>query len=186
MSTKSAARLWANGPNLISLSRMLAAPAVVASIASRWWTLGFVIFLAAGASDALDGWLATRFNLRSKLGAYIDPLADKVLLTSIYAALAWVGVTPISLAVLIVFRDVMIVGAVVMSWVLEKPFEIKPLLISKANTSLQIACAAAALGAQAFGIQLGAWFQVGLYGVAALTLASLAAYLSIWLSHMSV
>jgi cardiolipin synthase (CMP-forming) len=177
---------WANAPNMITLGRMVLVPAVVAAIASRYWLLAFCLFVVAGLSDALDGWLAKRFDLRTELGAYIDPLADKALLASIYAALAWRGVAPVSLAVLIVFRDVMIVGAVMVSWLLQKPVTIRPLFISKANTVAQIAFAAAILGAESFSFELSSWFVIGLYGVAALTLASLAAYLSSWLSHMSV
>jgi cardiolipin synthase len=185
MQKKESIELWANAPNLITLGRMVLVPAVVAAIASRFWTLAFALFLIAGLSDALDGWLAKRFDLRTELGAYLDPLADKALLASIYASLAWEGIAPVSLAVLVVFRDVMIVGAVMVSWLLQKPVRIRPLFISKANTAAQIVFAAAVLGAESFAIGLTSWFDIGLYGVAALTLASLAAYLSRWLSHMN-
>ena len=79
----------------------------------------------------------------------------------------------------------MILGAVIVSWVLDKPVQIRPLWISKFNTAAQIAFAGAALGAMAFGLMQGVWFEPMLYAVTALTLASTAAYLAQWLRHMS-
>ena len=172
-------------PNLITLGRLVLVPAVITMIASDQWVGAFACFLVAGISDGIDGWLAKRFHLRTELGAYLDPLADKALLISIYVSLAWVHVAPVSLAVLVVFRDVMIIGAVIVSWVLGNPVEIRPLFISKANTTVQIVFAAGVLAAESFSIQLGPIFQISVYIVAALTLASAAAYLSQWLRHMS-
>jgi cardiolipin synthase (CMP-forming) len=185
MSKTVGSNLFRNLPNLITVGRLVLVPAVVAAIDMRYWTLAFVGFLVAGVSDGVDGWLAKRFSLRTELGAYLDPLADKALLVSIWAALAWVGTAPVSLVVFIVFRDVMIVGAVIVSWVMDQPVAIRPLLVSKATTALQITVAAAALAAKSFAVPLGTWFTVCGYAVAALTVASLAAYLSQWLKHMS-
>ena len=75
-------------PNLISLLRLVLVPVIISMIVSGRWVGAFLIFVAAGISDAVDGWLANRFNLRTELGAYLDPLADKMLLISIYVALA--------------------------------------------------------------------------------------------------
>ena len=185
MSKKVQFNLFRSLPNLITLGRLVLVPAVVAMIAAGDWEFAFAGFVVAGASDGVDGWLAKRFNLRTELGAYLDPLADKALLMSIYISLAWVDVAPVSLAVLVVFRDVMIIGAVIVSWVMENPVAIRPLLVSKANTVVQIAFAAVVLAAKTFSISLGLWFSICIYAVAALTLASLAAYLSQWLKHMS-
>ena len=118
-------------------------------------------------------------------GAYLDPVADKALLVSVYVALALVNVVPATLAILVVSRDIMIVGAVMIAWVLDNPLEIRPLLVSKLNTTAQIALAAAVLGAKAFDLPLGLWFEVSLAVVAALTLASAAAYLRQWLNHVT-
>ena len=98
-------------------------------------------------------------------------------------ALALAGVVPATLSILVVFRDVMIVGGVVMSWILGKPLEIRPLLISKLNTTAQIAFAAGVLGAKAFGVGFDLWFEPALFIVAGLTLASAGAYLKQWLDH---
>jgi cardiolipin synthase len=88
--------------------------------------------------------------------------------------------------IIVVSRDVMIVGAVMVSWLLDKPVAIRPLLVSKLNTVAQISFAAAVLAAKAFAFPLGMWFTVSLYIVAALTLASAAAYLTQWVRHMDL
>ncbi|MEA2841954.1 MAG: hypothetical protein QOF41_3284 [Methylobacteriaceae bacterium] len=173
-------------PNLISLLRLVLVPVIISMIVSNRWVGAFLIFLAAGVSDAVDGWLANRFNLRTELGAYLDPLADKVLLISIYVALAVSDTVPATIAILIVFRDVMIIGAFLVSWIMGKPVLVRPLFISKANTTAQIAFAALVLGAKAFGITLGLWFGLSLWIVAALTLASAGAYLWQWIRHMGL
>jgi cardiolipin synthase len=143
-----------------------------------------LVFIAAAATDGLDGYIARRFDMRSELGAYLDALADKALLMSMFVALAVAHIVPAWVAILVVSRDVMIVGAVIVSWVLDKPVQIRPLWISKLNTAAQIAFAGTALGAMAFSSLQGVWFDPMLYAVVALTLASTAAYLAQWLRHM--
>jgi cardiolipin synthase len=173
-------------PNLITVGRFVLVPAIVAMIATQRWKEACIVFVVAGLSDAVDGWLAKTFNLRTELGAYLDPVADKALLVSIYVALAVVDVLPAPLAIIVVARDLMIIGAVVISWFVHKPVEIRPLLISKLNTTAQISFAALVLGAKAFEFPIGAWFAVCLYAVAVLTLASTAAYLAQWIRHMGM
>jgi len=172
-------------PYLISLGRLLLAPAIVALIATHQWKQACVVFLIAGISDAVDGWLAKTFDLRSELGSYLDPLADKALIVSIYVALATVSVLPATITILVVARDVMIVGAFMISLIMQKPMKVKPLMISKLNTVAQIGLAAIVLGAKAFDVSAGVWFDVFLYAVAALTLGSTGAYLSQWIKHMN-
>jgi cardiolipin synthase (CMP-forming) len=165
-------------PNLITIARLIMVPLVIVMILQAQWLAAFALFVAAGVSDAVDGFIARRFDMRSELGAYLDPVADKALLVSIYIVPAW-------LAILVVSRDVMIVSAVMLSWVLENPVEIKPFLISKLNTAAQIGFAAALLAAKAFGVGLGAWLDPATATVAALTLLSTGAYLMFWLRHMA-
>ncbi|MCI0736229.1 MAG: CDP-alcohol phosphatidyltransferase family protein [Beijerinckiaceae bacterium] len=173
-------------PNLISLGRLVLAPAIVALIATQRWKEACVVFIIAGVSDAVDGWIAKTFELRSELGAYLDPLADKALIVSIYIALAVVSVLPATITILVVARDVMILGAFMISLVMHKPIRVKPLMISKLNTAAQLSFAAMVLGAKAFDVPAGAWFDVSLYAVAALTLASTGAYLRQWIKHMNI
>ena len=173
-------------PNLITLGRLVLVPVVMTMIATQRWPEACLLFLVAGIYDAVDGWLAKTFDLRTELGAYLDPVADKALIVSIYVALAIAAVLPATLAIIVVSRDLMIVGAIMISWLLRKPVEIRPLLISKLNTVVQISFAAVVLGVKAFGFSLGIWFDLSLYLVAALTLASMAAYLAQWVRHMGL
>lgn len=139
----------------------------------------FWLFLLGGASDALDGFVAKRFGGRSKLGGYLDPLADKVLLTSVYVALASAALLPVWLVALVLVRDGLIVAGVLALLGRGRALEIEPLLLGKLNTLLQIVLAAAALAA---GGGLFAWPELvdGLvYAVAASTAASGLAYLAV-------
>jgi cardiolipin synthase (CMP-forming) len=174
-----------NIPNVISLFRLVLVPFVVAMISRGEWGLAFGGFLVAGVSDAVDGAIARRFSMRSELGAYLDPIADKALLVSIYVTLAFVGVLAPWLAIIVVFRDVMLVGGVVLAWLLSRPIAIAPLMVSKVNTAAQIGFAALALGAHAFGIEDRVFLPELTLVVAALTIASAAAYLAQWLRHMT-
>ena len=99
-------------PNLITLARILLVPVLVWAIASGEMLIAFLLFLVAGVSDLVDGFLAKRFGMTSEIGAYLDPLADKVLIVSIYVALGITGAIPRWLVILVVSRDIMIVGAV--------------------------------------------------------------------------
>ena len=116
-------------PNLITLGRILLVPIVVWAIATpgAMW-IAFVLFLAAGVSDAVDGYLAKRFAMTTELGAYLDPLADKALIVSIYLTLGINNLIPRWLVILVVSRDILIVGGIILSWLVGKPLKIKPLL----------------------------------------------------------
>ena len=172
-------------PNLITLGRILLVPVVVWAIASGAMWIAFVLFLAAGVSDAVDGYLAKRFQMTTILGAYLDPLADKTLIVSIYLTLGIKGLIPGWLVILVVSRDIMIVGAVMLSWLVGIPIKVKPLLVSKLNTVAQIVFACVVLGTVGFGYALPTltWVLMGL--VAALTLLSVAAYVAEWVRHIN-
>jgi cardiolipin synthase (CMP-forming) len=173
-------------PNLITIGRLIIVPLVVIMIGQERWSLAFILFVAAGASDAIDGYIARRFDMRSEFGAYIDPLADKALLVSIYVTLSIVGVLPGWLAIVVVSRDLMILSAIIVSWLMQRPMAIQPLRIGKLNTAAQIAFAALVLGAKAFALDLGPFAFFAMLAVAGLTAASAAAYLAGWLRHMAV
>ena len=102
-------------PNLITIARLLIVPLVIVMIGQAQWAMAFLLFVAAGVSDAVDGFLARRFDMRSEFGAYLDAVADKALLVSIYITLSVVGVLPGWVAVTVVSRDVMIVGAIIIT-----------------------------------------------------------------------
>ena len=128
-------------------------PIIVWAIASNQMEIAFAVFIIAGVSDAVDGFLAKRFNMTSELGALLDPLADKALLVSIYIALGIWGAIPRWIVILVVSRDIMIVGAVIVSWLFDKPVPMKPSMVSKLNTVAQVAFAALVLASLGFRLQ---------------------------------
>jgi cardiolipin synthase len=138
--------------------------------------IAFLVFVGAGVSDAIDGWIARAWNARSALGALLDPIADKALLVSVYVTLAAINVLPDWLAILVVFRDLLIVGGVILLWVLGVPARIRPLMVSKANTFAQIALAALALLLAGFALSAPLLLEAMIWLVAATTFASGAAY----------
>jgi cardiolipin synthase len=172
-------------PNLITLARILLVPVLVWAIISGEMQLAFLLFVAAGVSDAVDGFLAKRFGMASDLGAYLDPLADKALIVSIYVSLGFAGAIPLSLVILVVSRDLMIVTAVMLSWFVGRPVEIKPLRVSKFNTAAQIMFAALVLAALAFHFDAEPLLTLGMAAVAVLTLLSIGFYLAEWVRHMN-
>src|SRR5438094_1042703 len=113
--------------------------------------VAFVLFLAAGISDAVDGYLAKRFGMATELGAYLDPLADKAMIVSIYVTLGIQEAIPRWLVILVVSRDIMIVSAVILSWLVDRPVKLKPLTVSKLNTVAQILLALLVLASLAIG-----------------------------------
>ncbi len=173
-------------PNIISVFRIFLVPLVVWLIISNEMQLAFIVFLLAGISDGVDGYIAKRFNWTTELGAYLDPIADKALLVSIYVSLGYYEYLPAWLVIMVVSRDFLIVGAIMLSWMLERPVQMQPLPVSKVNTVGQIVLAALVLFTQAFGLGFSLLTTVVVWVVGALTVASAAAYLLTWLQHMSV
>ena len=171
-------------PNLITLARIILVPVVVWAIATGQLRLAFLLFLAAAISDAVDGFLAKRFGMKTELGAYLDPLADKVLIVSIYVTLGITGVIPLWIVILVVSRDFMIVGAIVLSWVVDRPVQIRPHMISKVNTGVQIVYPGLVLWSHGYGYDLGSLLTLVMALVAVLTLLSIGLYLAEWIRHM--
>jgi cardiolipin synthase len=164
-------------PNLITLARLLAVPGIVWLILHHRLDWAFVLFSAAGISDGIDGWIARRWHLRSRLGAMLDPLADKALMVGTYVTLAATGVLPDWLAILVVSRDLLVVGGVLVLTLLGTPPHIRPLRLSKFNTLVQIAFAGLVLLLSGFGQGPGPAMDIFAWGVAATTIASGLAYL---------
>jgi len=164
-------------PNLITLARLCAVPAMVWLMLHQRLDLAFILFVLAGVSDAVDGWLARALRLQSRLGALLDPVADKALLISAYVILAVIGLLPDWLAILVVFRDVMIMGGLILVWQLGLRPPIAPLLVSKLNTLAQVALAATAMLLAGFGLEGEPLLWALIWIVAGSTIASGAAYL---------
>ena len=134
-----------NIPNTLTFARIVSVPLLIWLIIDQDFFAAFVVFMLAGISDAADGYLAKRYGWRTELGAYLDPIADKALLVSIYVALGAAGHLPVWLVIAVVSRDVLIVGAVVLAWMMSRPVKVKPLVVSKVNTFAQISLAGLAL-----------------------------------------
>jgi len=174
-----------NLPNLITIARILMVPVVVWAIASREMQVAFLLFLAAGVSDAVDGFLAKNLGMASELGAHLDPLADKTLIVSIYVSLGITEAIPRWLVILVVSRDILIIGGVMLAWFLGRPMTVKPLLVSKLNTAAQIVFACLVLAALAFRFDPEPAQAVIMWTVAALTLLSVGFYVREWWRHMN-
>jgi cardiolipin synthase len=123
--------------------------------------------------------------MATELGAYLDPLADKAMIVSIYVTLGIAGAIPRWLVILVVSRDIMIVSAIMLSWLVDKPVRLKPLAVSKLNTVAQIVLALLVLASLGFAFD-AQWAVDGLTAlVALLTLVSVALYLVQWVRHMN-
>jgi len=174
-----------NIPNFITVGRVILVPVVFWLLVSGRVQAAFFAFVVAGISDGVDGYLAKRFGWTTELGAYLDPLADKLLLVSIFVAMGVLGELPSWLVIGVVTRDIMIVVAVMLSWLMDHPVRIRPLAVSKANTAAQLILASTVLADVGFGLGLTQLRVVLIWVAAALTLASLAAYMRAWLLHMT-
>jgi cardiolipin synthase len=174
-----------NIPNLITLARILLVPVIVWAIASNQMQIAFALFLVAGLSDLVDGFLAKRFGMATELGAYLDPLADKAMIVSIYVTLGIADAIPRWLVILVVSRDIMIVAAIMLSWLIDKPVKLKPLTVSKLNTVAQILLALLVLASLSIGFDADFAIQALAMLVAVLTLLSVAFYVAAWVHHMN-
>ena len=177
--------MYINIPNFITLARVLSVPVIFWLLVDGNSKLAFFVFLFAGISDAVDGYLAKRFNWTTELGAYLDPLADKLLIVSIYIALGVSFKLPLWLVIAVVSRDILILLAVLLSWLLDRPVHIKPLAVSKLNTAAQIILAATVLADDGFSLGLETTRTLLVWITAASTVLSLVAYLRAWLPHMA-
>src|SRR5947208_4816651 len=147
--------------------------------------VAFLLFVAAGIADAVAGFLAKRFGMTTELGPYLAPLADKAMLVSIYVALGITDAVPRWLVILVVSRDIMIVSAVILSWLVDKPVPLKPLGVSKLNTVAQISLACVVMAAVGFEFDASVAVMLLTALVATLTLISIAFYLAEWVRHMN-
>ena len=161
-----------NVPNIISLARLLSVPLAVWLILGDYFLAAFWLFVVAAASDAVDGFIAKRFNAQSEFGSYLDPLGSA-------------NHIPDWLVILVVSRDLMIVGGVLLLLMITGAYKVKPSIISKVNTLMQLVLAGVVLA------KLGAVFEnfelvvmVLTYLVTATTLISGAGYLVSWVRHI--
>lgn len=172
-------------PNAITVFRIFLTPLVIWLMIDGRMQTAFLVFLIAGVSDGLDGFLAKRYGWQTELGAYLDPVADKMLLVSIYVVLGLSAHLPVWLVIAVVSRDFLIIGAMLLSWVLGRPVPVRPLLVSKANTVAQIILALIVLGELGFVLGLERIIGVSVLVTGGLTVVSAGAYLVNWLAFMA-
>jgi cardiolipin synthase len=167
-------------PNILSFVRLLSVPLVVWLVLDGQMTVAFWLFVFAGLTDAVDGYIAKRYNAKTELGAYLDPLADKALLVGIYMSLGWLGHIPPWLVILVAFRDLTIIGGALLEQTITQSFKSKPMWISKFNTAMQIALAALVLARLGLGFDDWGVTQALVLVVATTTVLSGLVYLVRW------
>src|ERR1700720_4147968 len=154
---RQAASIWLelNLPNLIPLGRLLSVPLAVWLIIEARYGVAFWVFVGAGLSDALDGYIAKRFDRRTWIGALLDPAADKAMLAGVYVSLGLAGQLPLWLVALVVLRDFLIVLGFFLIHASAAPRQLDPLYISKVNTLVQVALVGFVLARLGLDIETG-------------------------------
>lgn len=138
-------------PNAISLMRIVLVAPILILLAEGEFGWALLLFWVAGFSDGLDGYLANRFGWQSRLGALLDPVADKLLVAGLFITLALTGLIPIWLATVVIVRDIVIVSGATAYNFLIRPVEGEPTHISKLNTVVQILFLLAVISRAGFG-----------------------------------
>ena len=167
-------------PNLLTILRIAAVPVLIVLLDEQNYYFAFLLFVAAGITDGLDGAIAKRFGFESPLGAVLDPLADKMLLLSAFVMLTLLDHMPFWLLVMVVFRDLVIVGGCLVMMVLNRNVSMRPSRISKINTVAQICLVASVLIQQGEIIELGLLVPTLMVLVATTTILSGANYVWVW------
>ncbi|HVB16629.1 MAG TPA: CDP-alcohol phosphatidyltransferase family protein [Stellaceae bacterium] len=169
-----------NLPNLLTLARLFSVPVAVWLILDESYGAAFWLFVAAGLTDALDGYIAKRFDRRTRLGALLDPAADKTLLAGVYLTLGFAGQLPAWLVALVVTRDLLIVLGFALIRTTSATRQFDPLYISKVNTLMQIALVGFVLARLGLGIDEGSATWLLIVTAAATTVLSGLSYLMRW------
>jgi len=172
--------LEVNLPNLITLARLLSVPVAIWLILEERYAAAFWVFIAAGISDALDGWIAKRFDRRTRLGALLDPAADKALLAGVCVTLGLVGQLPAWLVVLVVLRDLLIVLGFVLTQGSAATTHFGPLYVSKVNTLVQITLVGFVLARLGLGVEAGPTTWLLIAAAATTTVLSGLSYFIRW------
>jgi cardiolipin synthase len=163
-----------NIPNFLTLLRIVLVPLLVIFLINKSFLKALILFACLGLTDALDGFLARILNQQTVLGSYLDPIADKILVTSCFLALAILKVIPGWLAVVVISRDVIILLGISILSIMNIAFEVQPLFVSKVTTTLQIFVVFFALFFKAFPLLVidGAWLMLLYWFTAVFTVLS--------------
>ena len=167
-------------PNLITLSRIALVPVLILFLKEQDYVMALVVFVIAGVSDGLDGLLAKRLGYTSRFGAILDPIADKTLLVSAYVMLTVLGIVPFWLMLTVAFRDLLIVGGYLAYTSLVGPVHMRPSVLSKINTFMQILLVVVILVKRAAGLEWPFFEDVLIYAVLVTTVVSGVHYVWVW------
>ena len=170
-------------PNLLTLARIAAVPVLILFLYEGRHGAALTVFVLAGITDGLDGWIAKRFKCVTRLGSILDPLADKILIVSTYVMLVLAGDLPFWLILLIGFRDLGIIAGVLVLNTLNGHVQMQPSLLSKVNTFLQISLVILVMVERIGLIVLGPAAEILLWFVAVTTVASAIHYVYFWFIH---
>lgn len=171
-------------PNLITTIRMILAPIFVIYLLDDQLIPSLIIFVICVISDGLDGMVARVFNQKSRLGTYLDPIADKLLLVAAFIFLSVRGFLPVWLTVTVIARDILIVLGVFVIYINRQDFSIRPSLLSKINTCLQFTTVIAVLSKGSLVFIPEIHLQPLFYATAVLTISSGLHYMHYWFRIM--
>lgn len=170
-------------PNTITIARLILVPVLIFLLNQAEYGWALVVFVVAGVSDGLDGYLARRFRLESEFGGFLDPIADKVLMISVYVTLVLLGFLPVWLALMVVARDFLIIGFIMMLISLGDSIRPAPSIYSKINTVVQILLIIVVLINLAFELAPGPLVDLLTYSLVVTTLVSAANYYWVWIAQ---
>jgi cardiolipin synthase len=156
-----------NIPNLITLLRIILVPIIVILLIQGFFLKALIVFVVAGLSDALDGFLARVLHQQTVLGAYLDPIADKALLVSSFVTLSILHIIPSWLAVVVISRDFIILLGISVLSIMSISVEIRPTFISKVTTALQLITVLLALSLRCLPCDVNGMWPLALYWVTA-------------------
>jgi cardiolipin synthase len=174
-----------NVPNLITFARLCVVPVIICFIINDDLWLAFWLTVAAAISDALDGIIAKQFDCVTRLGAFLDPIADKGLLVCLFIVLGHQGYIGTWIVILVVFRDLLIVGGALMFHTITHSLEMVPLKISKINTAVQFGFVVGILGIEGYSIEVDGLRPILPFIVALTTIWSGTAYVYLWSRKVS-
>lgn len=167
-------------PNAITVARLALAPVMILLLKEQDYRAALAVFVLAGVSDALDGFIAKHYNQTTRLGAILDPLADKTLLVSVYVMMTVLDAIPFWLMLVVAFRDLLIIGGYLVYTSLVGAVHMRPSRLSKLNTFMQIALAVVVLVHLSELLPVDRWVGLLIYAVLFTTVASGVHYLWAW------
>lgn len=173
-------RLARHIPNLLTVLRLAAAPLTAYLLLEGRFTVAFAVFAFAALTDAADGYLAKRFNVRTRFGVYLDPAADKLLMLISFVVLTMISVAPLWLTALVITRDAAIISAVLVAKYFGLPLDIQPQPLGKACTFVQVSYVTLMLLSLMLNVDPGLLGYGAAIVTAVLTLASGLSYGHVW------